>query len=480
MSNSDDKKGDLPPPGLPGCPRCEWLLKRLIILEEKVSALEARLAKNSDNSHKPPSSDGYAKPEPKSLRPKSTRPSGGQAGHIGNTLSRVDTPAEIIVHLITRCPCGCGQSLHDQPVLRYESRQVFDLPTQPLIVTEHRVEVKHCPTSGRDVSADFPAGVSAPAQYGQRFNALLVYLRVQQLIPLDRIRQMCGDLFGQSISAATIQSAMTTAFNTLGYFEVRVGDLLTQALVINTDETGLRIAGKLNWLHAVSTRLLTWYGVHRKRGSEAIQYFDLLTRITGRLIHDCFISYFQLNCLHGLCNAHFLRELTFLHEVQHQAWALQMKRLLLRMHRAVLAQRQRAGPSCALQRTAWTAKYRAVLRRGFTENPPAQLPMPQPRRGRPKHTLAQNLLARLQLHEASVLAFLQDSRVPFTNNQAEQDVRMIKVQQKISGAFRTFTGAQQFARIRAYLSTTRKNGLNVFQETVAIFSGNPFMPTISA
>jgi transposase len=449
-------------------------------LQKRVEVLEARLAQNSGNSSKPPSSDGYSKPDPKSLRKKSGRSPGGQSGHPGSSLAAVAKPDFIVVHRLKSCPCGCGADLHRGPVLRHETRQVFDLPPQRLVVTEHRCEVKLCPTSGREVWAAFPAGVNAPTQYGTRFNAWLVYLRGQQLIPLERISQMCADLFGRPVSEATVQAAVSAAYCALAPFEAKVADLVAQAPIAHADETGLRVAGKLHWLHVAGTKTLTWYGIHRKRGSEALQHFALLPRFTGRLIHDCLSAYFDLSCLHGLCNAHLLRELTFLHEVEQQTWAKRMLDLLIRMHRAVTAHRTRAGLPTLPHRAAWTRKYQAVLREGFAENPsPEPCPGPRPR-GRPKHTRAQNLLLRLQQHEGSVLAFLHDTRVPFSNNQAEQDVRMMKVQQKISGTFRTLEGAQAFARIRAYLSTVRKNQRNVFQEIVAALAGQPFMPEIAA
>lgn len=449
-------------------------------LQKRVDDLEARLAKNSQNSSKPPSSDGYTKPDPKSLRNKSGRNSGGQSGHPGSTLTPASKPDVIIVHRLKRCPCGCGARLRRQPVLRHETRQVFELPPQKLIVIEHRVEVKLCPNSGREVSAAFPAGVNAPTQYGTRFNAWLVYLRGQQLIPLERISQMCADLFGKPVSEATVQSAVAAACSALAGFENTVADLIAKAPIVHADETGLRVAGKLHWLHVVGTKSLTWYGVHRKRGGDAIKHFALLPRFAGRLIHDCLSAYFDLDCVHGLCNAHLLRELVFLHEVQHQKWAKRMLELLLRMHRSVVACKDRAGPYAAPQLAAWTRKYQAVLRQGFAENPEALAPPGPRRRGRPGHTKAQNLLLRLQKHERSVLAFLHDWRVPFTNNQAERDLRMMKVQQKISGAFRTLEGAQTFARIRAYLSTSRKNQRDVFADIVAALAGQPFMPSVAA
>lgn len=456
------------------------LVDLVLDFQRRLQAIEARLAQNSANSHRPPSSDGYAKPDPKSLRTKSGRKPGGQSGHPGNTLPPAAKPDFIVVHRLKRCPCGCGASLRRLPVLRHDKRQVFDLPPQKLIVTEHRVEVKRCPKSGREVSAAFPAGVNAPTQYGRRFNALLVYLRVQQLIPLERISQMCADLFGRFVSEATVQAAVALTYNALAGFEAKVADLITHAPIAHADETGLRVAGSLHWLHVVGTKTLTWYGVHRKRGGDAIRHFALLPRFAGRLIHDCLSAYFDLNCVHGLCNAHLLRELTFLHEVQHQKWAKQMLGLLLRMHRSVATHKARAGPSAAPQRAAWIGKYQDVLREGFAENPEPRPPPGPRRRGRPKHTKAQNLLLRLRKHEPSVLAFLHDSRVPFSNNQAEQDLRMMKVQQKISGSFRTLQGAQTFARIRAYLSTARKNQRDVLQDIVAALAGQPFIPTVAA
>jgi len=458
----------------------EALIDIILALEKRVDELEARLAQNSQNSSKPPSSDGYTKPNPKSLRQKSRRNSGGQKGHPGNTLAPADKPDYIVVHRLTRCPCGCGASLRRRPVIRIERRQVFELPPQELAVTEHRVEVKLCPNSGREVSAAFPAGVNAPAQYGPRFNAWLVYLRAQQLIPLERISQMSADLFGMLISEATVQSAVVAAHHALAGFETAAADLIAQAPIAHADETGLRVAGSLHWLHVVSTKSLTWYGVHKRRGSDAIKHFALLPRFAGRLIHDCLSAYFDLKCVHGLCNSHLLRELTFLHEVFHQNWAKRMLDLLVRMHGSVATRKARAGPLAAPQLAAWTNKYESILREGFAENPEPQ-PSPGPRRrGRRKRTKAQNLLLRLQQHQGSVLAFMQDFRIPFSNNQAEQDLRMMKVQQKISGAFRTLEGARMFARIRAYLSTARKNKRDVFQEIVAALAGRPFIPSVAA
>lgn len=453
------------------------LQRQVQTLQQQVRTLEARLAQNSQNSSKPPSSDGYTKPSPKSLRQRSGRATGGQPGHPGNTLPLTDKPDFMIIHPLTVCPCGCGGDLSREPVLRHERRQVFDLPPQKLVVTEHRAEVKRCPRFGHEVHASFPDDVTAPTQYGPRFNAWLVYLRGQQLMPLERISQMCADLFAQPISEATIQGAVAWAYQSLDGFEAQVRDLLLGAPILHADETGLRVEGKLHWLQVLSTDRLTWYGIHPSRGSKAIEYFNILPHFTGRLIHDCFESYLCLKCLHGLCNAHLLRELTFIHEELHQRWAGDMRDLLLRMHRFVVKQPAGALNPTSNELAPWLQRYAAILRRGRWANPTARRPIgAEERRGRVKQTKGHNLVARLERYQEHVLAFLHDFNVPFTNNQAERDLRMAKVQQKISGAYRTLRGAQMFSRIRSYLSTSRKNQREVFQAIVDLFAGQPFMP----
>jgi transposase len=443
-------------------------------LEERLAVLEDRSRQNSSNSSKPPSSDGYNKPAPKSLRSSSGRRSGGQNGHPGRTLKAVAKPDHVMIHPLQLC-LGCDHSLGHQPILGHEKRQVFDLPDLQLIVTEHQAEIRLCPYCGRRATALFPPEAQAPTQYGPRLMAWWAYLRVQQLLSLERIAQMTFDLFGIQVSEATLQSAIQTASSKLEGFEAKTKDLLQKAKLAHADETGLRVDGQLHWLHNLSTRLLTWYGVHRHRGRQAIEAFGILRRFRGRLIHDCWASYFALkHCLHGLCNAHLLRELTFIHEVQGQPWAGKMCDLLVEMHQFVTQRKAVSSRTSPRQRAFWQRRYRGLLREGWAANPAR--PPGFPKRGRPKQTKAQNLLNRLQCHQNSVLAFLYDFRVPFTNNLSEQDLRMMKVQQKISGAFRTSQGAQVFARIRSYVSTVRKNQRDVFREMVHLFQNKPFIP----
>ncbi len=450
------------------------LVPIVLELQDHAQALAGRLALNSQNSSKPPSSDVYTKPAPTSLREKSNRKSGGQAGHAGHTLEQVEKPDHVKIHPLTRCPCGCGGSLKDQPVVRIEKRQVFDLPPQKLEVTEHQAEVKVCPRSGKEVSAAFPKGVSAPAQYGSRWKAWLVYLRVWQLLPLRRIRQMCADLFGQTVSEATVESAVVFAFEALAGFEAEIIRLILLTPVAHADETGMRVDGNLEWFHVLSTTMITWLGAHPKRGHEAMDAFGILPRFKGRLIHDFLESYFRYLCLHGMCIPHILRELNFLHEQMNQPWAKKMKDLLLEMHRFIEEQKKKTDRLSAAQLAPWLERYHALLKEGFAANPPAA--RTPGKRGRTKQSKAYNLLRRLERHENDVLAFLHDFRVPFSNNQAERAFRMVKVQQKISGTFRTRRGAEAFARIRSYVSTARKQDYDVFRAMTGAMAGQPFMP----
>ena len=445
------------------------LQERVAQLEQQLKGLEGRLAKNSSNSHQPPSSDGLKKPCSKSLRTRSGRKPGGQPGHPGRTLQRVNQPDHIQIHELAVCPqCG-GRGLCRAPVLDYDSRQVFDLPPRPLEVTEHRAEIKCCPHCAEQVRADFPVGVNAPVQYGPRFQGLMVYLNQQQLLPYERLAQLCEDLFGQPLSAGTLVAANERAFAQLEPFAQALVQRVPQAPVVHLDESGLRVQGALHWLHVASTIELTFYGVHPKRGTEAMDAFGIVGACRQWVVHDHWKPYFSYpECLHALCNEHLLRELKFLCEEQQEVWARQLSDLLLALHRW----RQKHGEFSERQFKRALNDYRAVVRRGRYRHP--RLARGQ---GRCAQSKAANLLDRLEDFDWCVLAFLLDERVPFTNNQAEQAIRMIKVRQKISGCFRTLRGAQIFCRIRSYLSTCRKQGRNLWEAVQMAFVGKPFIPS---
>jgi transposase len=445
------------------------LQQRLEQLEKRVKELEAQLAKNSQNSHKPPSSDGLSKPNTKSLRTASGRKPGGQPGHPGQTLQQVKDPDHIKIHGLEVCPKCQGQGLGQEPVLDYESRQVFDVPQRPMEVTEHRAEIKCCPHCAEEVRADFPAGVSAPVQYGPRFQSLMVYLNQQQLIPYDRLAQLCEDLFGQPLSAGTLAAANERAYAQLEPFAQALVNQVPQAPVVHLDESGIRVEGALHWLHVASTAELTLYGVHPKRGTEAMDALGIVGACRQWVVHDHWKPYFAYQeCLHALCNEHLLRELKFLWEEEHEFWAQQLSDLLLEFHR----RRQKHGEFNERQFKQALKQYRAVVRRGRYRH--RRLVRGE---GRQAQSKAANLLDRLEDFDLCILAFLFDERVPFTNNQGEQDIRMVKVRQKISGCFRTLRGAQIFCRTRSYLSTCRKQGRNIWQAIQAAVVGKPFFPS---
>lgn len=449
-----------------------YLQQQVTILMERVTQLEQQLSKNSSNSSKPPSSDGLSKPHPKSQRKRSGKKTGGQKGHKGYTLEKVVNPDHTII--LPAASCACHADLSRTPAIGFDCRQVFELPEPKLEVTEFKAEIKICPNCGLQVKAKFPDLINAPVQYGERFRAFLVYLQNQQLIPANRISQMMTDLFNAPVCEATIFDASKRSYENLEPFEAAVKQALVKSPVLNVDESGARTANKLHWLHVTSTDMLTFYGIHEKRGAEAMDHFNIIPHFSGHLIHDFWKPYLNYGCHHGLCNAHLLRELTFLFEQEDQLWAKHMFDLLVGTEKFVKEQNIQLTVK---QKIPWIEKYRSILTEGWATNP-LKPETSKKKRGRRKKTKSQNLLVRLGDHESSVLAFLHDKNVPFTNNLAEQDIRMIKVRLKISGCFRTLQGAKNFARIRSYISTARKQACNILEAITDAVVGQPLIPSV--
>lgn len=452
--------------------RAEYEAK-LSDVAQQVKQLEERLHTDSHNSSKPPSSDGPARrPYPK--RQNSKRKPGGQPGHEGITLKRVAVPDHIVVHRASgRCRCGC--SLRGQPVAGYERRQVFDLPAVQVEVTEHRAEVKDCPQCGRQVVAEFPADVKHAVQYGSRICSAAIYLKDYALLPYQRLRQLMSDLFGVRVSAGTLVRIEQDCAERLKDTVEQIRREVRAAAVVHFDETGLRVEGKLSWLHSASTTESTYYHVHRRRGTEALDDMGVLEGFAGVAVHDGWVSYAGYGQRHGLCNAHHLRELTFLWEERRQSWAEQLAGDLRRWKRLVDRAKQRGQDQLA---TATVRKieqrYAQLLHAGMRANPPPP-PPEQRRRGRKTKGKARSLVDRLWNNRDHVLRFVRDFQVPFDNNVAERDLRMMKVQQKISGTFRSWAGAQAFAAVCSYLSTIRKRGINVIEGIASVFSGAPLL-----
>ena len=444
-------------------------------LRDRVQTLEEQIAKNSGNSHKPPSSDGLAKPKPKSLRPKSDRSTGGQPGHPGRTLRMVEKPDRTVPHRVERCS-GCGCSLARQEPDRVERRQVFDLPEPKLDVTEHRAEIKTC-ACGHVNRAAFPPEAAAPVQYGPRLRGIAVYLGEYQLLPFDRLAEIMQDLFAcKSFSEGTIANLKADCSRRLEPVEAAIRDLAAAAPVAGFDETGVRATGSLHWLHTVSTRFLTWYFAHKRRGRVAMDAAGVLPEYRGCAVHDFLPAYLDYECDHAWCNAHLLRELVFLWEQQAQKWAKAMIDHLLATKEAVDTARA-AGLTAlsASDQARFLKEYKRIVQAGYAQNPAEPQRGPQ-RRGRRKQSKARNLLDRFRDHSDGILAFMRDFAVPFDNNQSERDLRMMKLRQKISGTFRNFQALVNFCRTRSYVSTARKNGLGALDALQRVFLGNPFLP----
>jgi transposase len=451
---------------------------RLDASERRVRQLEEQAAKDSHNSHKPPSSDGLAKPKPKSLRPPSQRPTGGQPGHPGHTLRMVEKPDRTVRHAVARCT-RCGRSLDGQAPDRVERRQVFDLPEPKLEVTEHQGEVKTCPC-GCVNRAAFPPEAAAPVQYGPGVKSVAVYLKEYQLLPFDRLSEILRDLFAcESFSEGTLANFDADCSRRLEPVEESIRAQAAASGVVGFDETGVRAVGSLHWLHTASTRYLTWYYAHKRRGCEAMDAAGILPDFRGRAVHDFWDSYLKYGCDHAFCNTHLLRELIFLWEEQDQKWAKSMIDHLLAIKAAVDTARDAgldALPDADLDR--FLKRYQCIVDAGYAENPAAEPPPGPKRRGRRKQSKARNLLDRFRDHADGILAFMRDFDVPFGNNLSERDLRMMKLREKISGTFRSFAALADFCRIRGYISTARKNGLNALDALRRVFLGNPFVPAV--
>lgn len=471
----------MPEPTSPVAPDLATLLAELARLREenvwlraRVQELEARLAKDSHNSSKPPSSDPpFCKPQ--SLRQSSGRKPGGQKGRKGVTLRQVEHPDEQKVHAPSgTCPCGRPLDPADATVLG-ERRQTVEIEVRRRIV-EHRVAQCIC-TCGLQHRGAFPEWVRGPIQYGPSVQALSVYLTQYQLLPYARTAELFEDLAGIAISPGTVEAATRTAAEQVKSPVQAIREALVVAPVAHADESGMRVQGKLYWLHVLSTSLLTAYCIHPKRGREALEAIGLLRRFLGVLVHDHWSAYAVYGCLHAMCNAHHLRELIGIVEATGQAWPERLMALLLAGKAEAEAARSAGLMALPPPRLdGYRQQYLHILEEGEALNPPAD--QASGRRGRIKQSPAYNLLRRLRKHQEETLRYLSDLRVPFDNNQAERDVRMPKCKQKVSGCFRSSDGAEAFATIRSYLSTLRKQSADLLQALTLAFQGKAPVPLL--
>jgi len=446
------------------------LAKQISELLKRIEDLENQKSKNSKNSDKPPSGDGFRK-QTKSLRVHSEKETGGQKGHKGENLKWVERADEVIKHQVSECR-GCGEDLSLVRGEEVEHRQVHDLPVIKIEVTEHQIEKKVCPHCQLINTSQFPTSVRDWVQYGSKVKGVVTYLNQYQLIPSKRTQELMKDVFGCEISEGTIYNQVEKCHEVLEPVEAGIKEKLIEAKVGHFDETGIRVKGKGWWMHVCSTKTHTHYQIHQKRGVEAMNEIGILPNFKGKAIHDGWKSYNQYECNHNLCNAHHLRELVFIHEQFNQAWAEKMIQLLCKINDSVkVAKLEGKTVLEALIITGFESEFQTIIDSGYEVNPES-IPAVKTK-GKPKRTKALNLILRLDLQRKQVLGFMYDFEVPFDNNLAERDIRMTKLKIKISGTFRSDNGANAFARIRGYISTLKKQGLNVLDALTKAFLGDP-------
>ncbi len=440
------------------------------LLEAKIKSLLAEKVKNSHNSSKPPSTDGLKK-KTKSLRTKSNRKSGGQHGHKGTTLEISENPDFIETIQLHKYSC-CGKKIHSENK-SFVSRQVIDLQNKKVVI-EYRAECSICPDCNQKSIAEFPSFCSQSIQYSQNIKALCIYLNKYQLIPLKRVTELFSDIYNIKISQGSIVNFNKQMYEKLGSFEEEMKESMLQSELIHSDESGGRCQKKLYWFQVVSNSCMTYIAIHAKRGKDAMKDIGILSNFTKKVVHDFYKSYFQFDYEHVLCNAHLLRELIFEKEVNLQTWAGQMIELLLKIKEKVDSTKEE-GKLNSLSKyyiRKYEIEYDKILRQGLENNPYKNKECKK--RGRPKQTSSRNLLDRLKEYKNSYLGFMHNFDVPFDNNLAERDIRMLKVYMKISGCFRSFNGAIYFCRIRSYISTVRKNNINVFDSIKNALGDQPF------
>ncbi len=453
-------------------------------LQRRNAELEAQLTKDSHNSSRPPSTDPAWAKRTKSLRRPSGKKPGGQVGHRGTTRQKAARPDRIIEHRAGECR-SCHTNLSQGQIIRHLNQQVIDVVPAKVRVTEHRLCVIRCPSCGEVTKGEFPEAVRSGVQYGPSVKARVLYLQQYQLLPYQRTSDAMRDLFGCHLSAGTVANIVRECAENLVETELKIKKKLRRSPVVHADETGLRVAKKGHYIHVASNARLTHYAPDSRRGRAAMDDIGILTKYRGTCVHDGWWSYdYYTNCRHSLCCVHLLRELTFFAEAsaEQKAWAETLKELLLEIKSAVERERENGGQHLSAdEQSAFTQRYDDLVTQGLGVNPP-QASRAAPEEGTDTseeqqnglcQKQARNLLLRMQRRREEVLRFMTNFTVPFDNNQAERDLRMVKLQQKVGGCFRSEEGARRFCRIRGYISTMRKQGRGVLHALDGACRGAP-------
>jgi len=436
-------------------------------LQAVIEELKAKLNENSSNSNFPPSRDLYPPvKKDRSLRPKTGKKVGGQPNHPGKTRLLEENPDE--VHDIPVKKCSCGYDFHDSLPSIIERHQVFEIPIAPYKVIEYRGEIKTCPDCGKIIKSTFPNDAKFQINFGTNLKTLVIYLKTIFIGAFDKISTFLYDMYHLSISPATIEKILNDAGNSLASFEEEVKEALSNEPLVHFDETGFRVIGERWWVHTASTKNLTILQPNPIRGAVAMVENGILPNFSGIAVHDYWNGYKKFVCDHVFCKAHIIRELRSVYEnYSNQFWAIDMENLLWEAYDLVFIQGISGDPAIG-DYYRISDRYDALIKVGLEINPPPDMIS---KNGRKKNSKRRNLLLRLKDSKSEVLSFILDPLIPFTNNLAERDLRPLKVQQKVSGTFRSIRGAVSYCRVASYLSTLRKNGRDLFESLKKLVMG---------
>jgi len=446
----------------------------LIKANSEIKRLKEIISKDSTNSSKPPSTDNKLTQKSNNKKTASKKRRGGQQGHKGRTLKMVANPDNIVI--LEASVCRCGHHLGDVAVSKVIKRQSFDLPKIKMVVTEFEQHTKVCPCCSFVNTTAFPKNITTTTQYGDNLKSFIAYCNTYQMIPYDRISEMIEDLTSHRVSNGTLYNTLNSYYDKLEVYEEAIKALARKEKVLNCDETGVNVKGDLHWMHTVSSSVMTYYLLHKKRGTIAMDVMEILPQYKGIAVHDHWSPYNKYSCSHSFCNAHHLRELNFITQSEKVLWSENMHTLLCRMNQEVAKAKARDKENFSKDKIEQFGHYYDSICNGAMVYYPPPEKVSKKTKGRTAQAKGKNLLDRFVKHKDEVLRFSTNFSVPFTNNLAERDLRMIKVKEKISGTFASFKGGEIFARIRGYISTVKKNNRPVLEELNNVLRGEAYIP----